>query len=33
MGGDYIMENHYEIFNQTEENLEEEIKVFTSLCL
>lgn len=31
MGGDYIMENHYEIFNQTEENLEEEIKVLQNL--
>jgi len=31
MGGDYIMENHYEIFNQTEENLEEETKVLNNL--
>ena len=31
MGGDYLMENHYEIFNQTKENLEEEIKTLQNL--
>ena len=31
MGGDYLMENHYEIFNQTEENLEEEINTLQKL--
>lgn len=31
MGGDYLMENHYEIFNQTKENLEEEIKTLQDL--
>jgi len=31
MGGDYIMENHYEIFNQTEENLDDEIKTLQKL--
>ena len=31
MGGDYIMKNHYEIFNQTEEKLDEEIKVLQKL--